>query len=546
MSTILEMTNKKLEAYLDSNPEKSVDNRYLNYFTLHEVRGFIGLMILTGVFRASREPIDDLYSNDLNFGRPIFRAAMPRERFKNILRFLRFDDHTTRVERVLIDKLAPIREIFESVNKVFHDAYKPGKYVTIDESMCKYHGRCQFLQYIPSKPDKYGLKIWVLADARNYYPLNLEVYTGKNNSLSNKPEEMTIRLVSKLNPGHVVVGDNLFSSLALAKRLREEKGLFYLGTVKSIRREIPRSLKNPKGLPLYSTNFYFSGETTLVSYIRNKNKNVLLISTIHHAEDISSTPKRKPVAILDYNANKSGVDKLDQLMKEYRPYRATRRWPCVIFFSLIAFSTQASWVLFNLKYPNHILTTTKDRKKFLYLLSLQLLSPLIKMRKDSPNFRFLTTDVKDTIDNLCNPPNTKIKVNKSMASIADSEISLPSASIPEPEISLPSASIADPGFSLPSVSIPELEISLPSVSIPDPEFSVPTASIPNPGIPILPADYSSTNNSKFARIGRCFYCKRKNDKKTRKICEFCFTFICPNHSKTFYSCVECQDKVCFT
>ena len=111
------------------------------------------------------------------------------------------------------------------------------------------------MQYIPLKLDKYGLKKWVLADARNYYSLNLEIYTGKNKSLSNKPEEMNIHLDPKLPPRHVVVGDNLFSSLALAKRLREEKGLFYLGTVRSItRREILRSLKNPNDLPRYSTS----------------------------------------------------------------------------------------------------------------------------------------------------------------------------------------------------------------------------------------------------------------------------------------------------
>ena len=161
------MTNKKLNAYLQSNPEKTVDNRYLNPITLPEIKGFISLLILTGVFRANREPIDELYSDDLNFGRPIFRAAMARERFKNILRFLRFDDHKTRLERVFVDKLAPIRNIFKSINKAFHAAYTPGKFTTIDEHLCKYHGRCQFLQYIPSKLDKYGIKIWVLADARN-------------------------------------------------------------------------------------------------------------------------------------------------------------------------------------------------------------------------------------------------------------------------------------------------------------------------------------------------------------------------------------------
>ena len=65
-------------------------------------------MILNGAFRASREPLSDLFSEDPNFGRPIFRATMPRERFKVFLRFLRFDDVDTRPERQKSDNLAAI------------------------------------------------------------------------------------------------------------------------------------------------------------------------------------------------------------------------------------------------------------------------------------------------------------------------------------------------------------------------------------------------------------------------------------------------------
>ena len=384
--------------------------------------------------------------------------------------------------------------------------------------------------------------------------------------LSNKPVDITLRLVSKLAPGHVVVGDNLFSSMALSKRLMEERGLFYLGTIRHMGREIPQLLKCPKGLPLYSTSFYFCGNNTLVSFIRRKNKNVLLLSNIHHEKAISSTPKQKPLVILDYNANKSGVDKLDQLLKEYRPYRTTRRWPCVIFFDLIAFATLASWVIFTIKYPNHILTTTKNRKKILFLLSIQLVTPLIRIRRESSNFRFLTSDVKDTINNLC-MPKPKVQSSKSLAdvpialpsssipdsgfslplmnfhnpgialnpsSIPDSGFSLPLMDIHNPGIALNPLSIPDPGISLPSIIIPDPGISLPSVTIPDPGFSLPSVIIPDPGINTPSGDASSTDTSRLIRIGRCFYCKKKNDKKTGNRCELCFTFICHNHSKTVF------------
>ena len=75
---------------------------------------------------------------------------------------------------------------------------------------------------MPNKPDKYGLKLWVLADSKNFYPINLEVYTGKN-SLSNKPEELSLRIVRNISPNHVLVGDNYFTSLSLSKQLLDER-----------------------------------------------------------------------------------------------------------------------------------------------------------------------------------------------------------------------------------------------------------------------------------------------------------------------------------
>ena len=165
-SYILEMTNKKLEQYLKDHPQVSLKARYLNNFILTELYAFLGLLILTGVFRANREPISELYSEDPNKGKPIFnKATMPRERFRNFLRFLRFDDHNTRLDRIKSDKLAPIRHIFEIIRSSLCNSYHPGTYTTIDERLCRYRGNCSFRQCMPKKPDRYGIKIWILADA---------------------------------------------------------------------------------------------------------------------------------------------------------------------------------------------------------------------------------------------------------------------------------------------------------------------------------------------------------------------------------------------
>ena len=57
--------------------------------------------------------------------------------------------------------------------------YNPGPDITVDEQLVPFRGRVQFKQYIPSKPAKYGIKIWWCCDASTSYPLNADVYLGR-------------------------------------------------------------------------------------------------------------------------------------------------------------------------------------------------------------------------------------------------------------------------------------------------------------------------------------------------------------------------------
>ena len=93
--------------------------------------------------------------------------------------YLRFDDKATRSERREKDKLAPIRDVWEAVNKNLMKHYLPGDNVTVDEQLVPFRGRCRFRQYMASKPDKYGLKIFWIADSKTFYPLKGLPYLGK-------------------------------------------------------------------------------------------------------------------------------------------------------------------------------------------------------------------------------------------------------------------------------------------------------------------------------------------------------------------------------
>jgi hypothetical protein len=79
--------------------------------TLSEIKARISLIYMCGVFKPSRQNLNDLWAND-ETGMEIFRSTMSLQRSGFLLQCLRFDDRTTRAKRSEVDKLAPIRQFF--------------------------------------------------------------------------------------------------------------------------------------------------------------------------------------------------------------------------------------------------------------------------------------------------------------------------------------------------------------------------------------------------------------------------------------------------
>lgn len=96
------------------------------------------------------------------------------------------------------DKLAPIRKVFDAFVTNCRNAYTPFYYVTIDNKLEAFRGRCSFRQYLPNKSNKYGIKIFALVDSKCYCTLNQEVYVGKQPDgpycVSNSPTAVVQRL----------------------------------------------------------------------------------------------------------------------------------------------------------------------------------------------------------------------------------------------------------------------------------------------------------------------------------------------------------------
>lgn len=131
-----------------------------------------------------------------------FYPTMSIQRFRFLLRSSRFDNIRDRELRREIDKLAPIREVFEMLVHNCQKSYSVGAFVTIDEDLVKFRGECPFRQYIPSKPGKYGIKIFAVVDSKTLYSLNMEIYPGKQPegpyNLSSNPHPLVMCLMTPI------------------------------------------------------------------------------------------------------------------------------------------------------------------------------------------------------------------------------------------------------------------------------------------------------------------------------------------------------------
>lgn len=68
-----------------------------------EIKAFIGLLYLLGVYRANRLNLDEIWSNRGD-GIECFRLTMSQRRFRFLIRCLRFDDRESRAERKINDR----------------------------------------------------------------------------------------------------------------------------------------------------------------------------------------------------------------------------------------------------------------------------------------------------------------------------------------------------------------------------------------------------------------------------------------------------------
>ncbi|XP_049845577.1 piggyBac transposable element-derived protein 4-like [Schistocerca gregaria] len=239
-----------------------------------ELKAYFGLLYLAGTLHGSKMSIETFeYRWDRN-------------------RNLSFDYICTRGERKTQHNLDAIRTILNMFVSNSRAYLAPSENVTLDEMLVSYRGRCKFMMYIPNKHVKYGIKVFILA--KTYYLNHLEVSAGAQPQgpykVSNEADDVVFRLV---DPPEI-------SFDFLPKKPKEE----------------------------HSNMFGFQENVTLFSYAPKRNKSVLILSSMHHNDEIDSDSggKKKASTITNYNKTKGDVDVVDVMCGKYSVARGTRQW----------------------------------------------------------------------------------------------------------------------------------------------------------------------------------------------------------------------------
>ena len=156
-------------------------------------------------------------------------------------------------------------------------------------------------------------------------------------------QRVVLDLVKGLGQGYGVICDNFFTSLELAKELAKQYKTL-LGTIRQIRKEVPKIVLPSKSREVNSSLFLFLRDPMMVSYVPRKNKPVIFLSSQHNDQAVSTAEHAKPDIILDYNKSKGAVDSAQQIqdLKKMAVCSSHPYYQCLCFECLCALPKQIS------------------------------------------------------------------------------------------------------------------------------------------------------------------------------------------------------------
>ncbi|XP_052775666.1 piggyBac transposable element-derived protein 4-like isoform X1 [Mya arenaria] len=253
------------------------------------------------------------------------------------------------------DRLFKVREVMTAVMDCFKRAYTLSKEVAVDEAMIKYSGRLSFRQYMPNKPIKHGVKVWMLCDSRSAYLWNFDVYLGRQDRTHHDlGHDVVMNLTQGVqNSKRHIYFDNFFTGLPLLESLLGN-GLYGCGTVRENRIGFPKDLKKPRDVRQRG-EFKVLQKDAVVATVWKDKRLVYHLSTLSQPADIRDARRRvlgnhlelqQPHTVYAYNKFMGGVDLHDQFRAKYNIGRCGKKWWRYIFWFILNCSIVNAGILY--------------------------------------------------------------------------------------------------------------------------------------------------------------------------------------------------------
>ena len=246
------------------------------------------------------------------------------------------------------DPLYKVRPALRMCQCTFLEQYIPGREMSIDEAMVKYKGRV-FRQYMPKKPVKWGIKVWMIAEPKTGYVSNFEVYLGKAPSNEHDGQSLGTRFVLNLgkpfhHSNHHLYFNNFFNSQEMMDELLKV-GTYACGTLRANRYPPPykegrAAIKLKRG----ETRQLQKGNQPVTVWF-DKRQVAVLSSNFSPNQTVTVQRRSKepphirdvgiPAPIRTYNQFMGGVDLNDQMRSYYPSGRSGKKWWCYLFWFLL-------------------------------------------------------------------------------------------------------------------------------------------------------------------------------------------------------------------
>ena len=270
------------------------------------------------------------------------------------------------------DPLFKVRPLIDHLSAVFPVYYQPGCELSVDEMMISTRCRISFLQYMPKKPSKFGIKVWVNSESKTGYVLSFQVYTGamseEANSLTKALGHRVVMDLKQpfLGKGHKLFVDKFYTSVPLFLELLDN-GTYATGTVVANHKYLPEGLKAERN-QLQIGSYRFATSEKMTACIWRDRRDVLMLTTMHNMSvtTVLKRPKGErdkrplscPTCIADYNQHMGGVDLRDQQLSYYSlTQRRTLKWWKKVFWHLIDITVVNSWIIFRSNNPESSIDT---------------------------------------------------------------------------------------------------------------------------------------------------------------------------------------------